>query len=98
MDVRKELTEMTGTGYISFKIKYNNTEHNRLTHDAFKDFAKTVTDNNYLLALKVLLETYADDYRYEILDEKIRQLEAQLVEIQSAKVEKKEEKQNGKFF
>ena len=97
MDIREELNGLSNAGYIHFNIKYNNTEENRAVHDTFKDFAKTTTDNHYLLALKALLENYADDFRYESLWDKISRVEAELVNLKEMK-EKKESTVPNRFI
>ena len=101
-DIRKELSGLGEHGYISFKIKYNNTEENRQVHDIFRKFAETETDNHYLLALKKLLENYSDDYRFEALWEKISLVESAMVELtqhnQPKQEEKKKEEEPSKFF
>ena len=97
-DIRKELSGLGDNGYISFKIKYNNTEENRGVHDTFRKFAEAETDNHYLLALKKLLENYSEDYRFEALWEKISLVESAMVELNKPATEEKKEEKDSKFF
>jgi len=97
-DIRKELSGLGEHGYISFKIKYNNTEENRGVHDTFRKFAEAETDNHYLLALKKLLENYSEDYRFEALWEKISLVESAMIELTKNKPEEKKKEEPSKFF
>jgi hypothetical protein len=77
---------------IRFSIKADDTEANQAVHDAFKDFATIECDNNYTQALKVLLQAYEDDWRFEQLNERLSEVERKLFEPKTEEqVEKKEE-------
>jgi hypothetical protein len=77
---------------IRFSIKADDTEANQAVHDAFKEFAKIECDNNYTQALKVLLQAYEDDWRFEQLSMRLAEVEGRLFAPKvEEQVEKKEE-------
>lgn len=69
-------------GYIRFNIKAEDTEENQQTHDAFKEFCKVETDNNYTLGLRKLLEYYQGDFKYELMNDKLNE---QIIALQDLK-------------
>ena len=92
-DTKEHLNELAK--YLSFTIKYNNTENNRAIHDSFSKFAWDECDGSYLQAIKRLLENYSMDYKYESLFLQIEELKTKIIELENQPAEKKKEV---KFF
>jgi DNA-binding MarR family transcriptional regulator len=87
-DTLKSISE---EGYIRFSIKADDTEENVKVHNAFKQFAKVECDNNYTQALRKLMEYYEGDFKYEMLWNKISEIESRLDEKKEVKKEEKNE-------
>jgi len=82
-------------GYIRFSIKADDTPENTSVHDAFKEFCKAETDNNYTQGIRKLLEYYQSDFKYEAIWEAIKEIQN---DIQMLKQEtKKEVVEDNKF-
>ena len=77
-----------------FVIKYNNTEENNMTHEAFKEFSWRYCDGGYLMTIRKLLELSSTDYKYDLLYAEIEELKEKVarLEEQPKKVVKEEEK------
>jgi hypothetical protein len=69
-------------GTIRFGIKAPDTLENLQIHNAFKNYCKIETDNNYTQGLKRLMEYYQGDFKYEMIFEK---LEAQSIALENLK-------------
>lgn len=65
----------------TFFIRYNNSESNMGVHKAFIDFCWRETDGNYLQGIKKLLENYAEDFRYNLLCNKIEDVAGSVIEL-----------------
>lgn len=95
------LRDMSDEGHIRFNIKAPDTEENQRVHDAFKEFCKVETDNNYTVGLRKLLEYYQGDFKYEMILDKIQEQAMVLADVKSSIVElqgkKKEPDQDGLF-
>ena len=63
----------------SFNIKYNDTPTNRRIHELFKEYCNRETDNGYLMGIKKLLETASADWKYEMLKQRIDELEGKQI-------------------
>lgn len=63
------------------RIKYNNTEENRRTDLAFREYAKKYHDDSYLQALKHLLQNASTDWKYDSLYSMIIDQQDQLQEL-----------------
>ena len=83
--------------YLFLNIKYNNTEPNKIIHKAFTQFCWENCDGSYLQGLKLLMNNYALDYKYESLFLQIEELKSSLLDLaeqlKQQPEEKKEEKQ-----
>jgi len=85
-----ELRKIT-SGYIRFSIKADDTKENTLTHEAFREFCRIECDNNYTLGIRKLLEYYQSDFKYEMLSDKIMNVEQVLYELKTDFEKSKEE-------
>ena len=92
--IEESLRELGVDGFIRFSIKAHNTEENMAVHNAFKEFCKVESDNNYTLGAKKLLEYYQTDYKFEMIVEKLQELEARIEQVEGKPVEDKEKKEN----
>lgn len=85
--------------YIFLNIKYNNTEPNKNIHKAFTQFCWDNTDGNYLQGIRLLLDNYSLDFKYESLYMEIQNLKSSLIELTEQLQNKPEEKKEKiKFF
>ena len=79
---------------LSFNVKFNNTEENKVVHESFKRFCLEEAGNNYLLGIKNLLDFKEYDYKYASLYDLIIGLREELAElktkISNSKSERKE--------
>jgi hypothetical protein len=71
-------------GYTRFSIKAEDTEENTKTHEAFKEFCKIETNNDYTLGLRKLLEFYESDFKYELLYERLDEQSVALANLQGS--------------
>lgn len=74
-------------GFIRFSIKADDTEENQRVHEAFREFCKVETDNNYTQGLRKLLEYYQGDFKYEMIYNKIEEQSATLADLKNSVVE-----------
>lgn len=65
-------------GRIGFNISSEDTEENAKIYKGFFHYAKSEHDNNFTLALRALLDNISADYKYELLLEKIVELEGNI--------------------
>lgn len=84
--------------YLFLNIKYNNTEPNKVIHKTFTQFCWDNCDGSYLQGLKILMENYALDYKYESLFLQIEDLKSSVVTLAEQLKDKPEEKKEKKFF
>lgn len=87
-----DLNGLAEKGFVRFSIRAEDTEENKAVHLAFKDFCRAECDNNYTIGLRVLLQYYERDFKFEMLWDKIAALEEKLLKMEEKKVEKSEEK------
>lgn len=81
-------------GYVRFSIKADDTPENNSVHDAFKEFCKTETDNNYTQGIRKLLEYYQGDFKYEAIWEAIKELQNGIQMLKQETKEKEVEEGN----
>lgn len=99
-DVDEEIRKIPAQErYIRFSIKCDDTRENQKVHEAFKEFAKLECDNNYTIALRKLLESYQQDWKYESLSMRLMSVESAISAIEREKEEekKKPEEDEGVF-
>jgi hypothetical protein len=89
--IESSLRDLGVDGFIRFSIKAHNTEENMAVHNAFREFCKVETDNNYTLGIKKLLENYSQDTKFDILYEMIQELE---MKVDDKKSKEKENEEN----
>lgn len=92
----KEEVDLRGIapkGYISFFIKAEDTEENEAIHAAFKEFCKIEASNNYTIGLSILLRNYQTDYKFEMVANKLLELEQRLDSM-----DKEKDKKDGGMF
>lgn len=91
VEVNTDVKEMglrdIAKGIVRFSIKADDTPENTQVHDAFKDFCRVETDNNYTQGLRKLLEYYQSDFKYELITNKLVQLDTLLSELKGSIVE-----------
>lgn len=96
------LRELSEQGFIRFSIKDKDTPQNQAIHDGFREFARVECRDNYTVALEKLLEYYQSDAKFEILWDKIQELEQRVAVLQtrwdSAQVEKVVKKDDEGMF
>lgn len=92
MDDVKDLSDKVEESIVYvFKVKYHGTKENVAVHEAFKEYCRLQTDNNYLQGIKRLLELASVDWKYESLHEEIIELKNKVVLLEQEKESKKEE-------
>lgn len=82
-DMRQTLGDQ---GFIKFSIKAKNTAQSQSVHEAFKAFAKAECNDDYTLALQILLRAYEEDFKYASLREQIMELRGELEELKAKPV------------
>ena len=80
------------TGYIRFSIKADDTVENHQVHEAFKEFCKIETDNNYTQGIRKLLEFYQSDYKTELLKDAIDSVQVSLEDLKASVISLQESK------
>jgi len=87
-------------GYIRFSIKTEDTEENNVVHNAFKEFCRVETNNDYTMGIRKLLEYYQGDFKYEILYNSIQGIQVELDELKESlkKPTKEENEEDGNAF
>lgn len=97
-ETKKHLDEVSK--YLFLNIKYNNTPSNSNVHKAFTQFCWDNCDGSYLQGIKILMENYALDYKYESLYLEIQNLKSSVVDLAEQLVNKQpeEKKKEIKFF
>jgi len=99
MDIQETKEHMDELSkFLFLNVRYNNTEPNRAVHKAFTQFCWDNTDGSYLQGLKVLLENYSLDYKYESLFLQIEELKSSVVDLAEQLKEKPEEKKKEPRF
>ena len=90
-DVKTDMKDMQlnkiAEGFDRYTIKYPDTEENKKTHEAFKDFCRTETDNNYTLGIRKLLEYYQSDFKYEMIYDRLEEQAVVLQELKASVIE-----------
>ena len=82
-DVNTGLRDSPWDGFIGVIIKAKDTEEHQMVHDAFREFCKIETKNDYTQGLKILLQNIETDYKYELLYEEISRLKADFEAIKA---------------
>ena len=86
--IRKDqvgLRDLGINGYRTLFIKAKDTEENEAILESFKAFAKIEAGDNYTLALKLLLNSYSDDAKYDILADRLIALEDEVHKVETPK-------------
>ena len=89
-EIQNGLRKISDNGYISLYIKTKNTEQNAAVHNAFRQICKEECDDDYTQGLKMLINAWQSDFKYESLWEHIVELQKQVKELKGS-VEKEEE-------
>jgi len=99
MNERNETKEFLDSvsKYLFLNIKYNNTDANRNVHKAFTSFCWEHCDGSYLQGIKVLMDNYALDYKYESLFLQIEDLKSSIVGL-SEQLKKSDDKKEEPLF
>ena len=102
-NVKKMNLRDLAEGTIGFNIKAKDTEQNQAIHDAFREFCKIESDNNYTLGISKLLEYYQSDFKYEMLYESLNELKVLVDDLKSSVVTlqqkpKSEDNEEGDMF
>ena len=84
-------------GFTGFSIKAKDTEANRAIHDAFREFCEVEANKDYTIGLKLLLEAIRQDYKYEVMFDRLVHIEQKLKEMEVKPEPKKEQKEGGLF-
>jgi len=93
-DLTKELSTISrNTGKRSFKITYTATEGNMQIHNCFQQFCFDKSNNEYLAGIGKLLDATSNMEVLKSFDERLRVVEAILVQKIDTKAEIKEEKE-----
>lgn len=92
----RNLAELGVEGSIGFSIKAKNNEVNIAIHEAFKEFCKYETDNNYTLGIKLLLDNWEQSNKLLYIIERIAQLEQEISQLKQ-KPKQKEIEENEAF-
>ena len=87
-EVKTNVTEINlrdiARGTVRFSIKADDTLENLHVHNAFKEYCKVETDNNYTQGLRKLLEFYETDYKFELMFNKIEELTVTVAELSAS--------------
>jgi hypothetical protein len=86
---------------MSFNVKFNKTNDNLKIFERFKQFAKEESNDNYLLAIKTLLDFIEYDWKYESLSSNLNNLNDRVSVLESKGIiteDKKEQKNILKTF
>ena len=81
-------------GSIRFSIRADDTEENQKVHDAFKEFCKVETDNNYTQGLRKLLEYYQGDFKIEMLHNVQQEHAVSLADLKGSIIELAKKKES----
>ena len=92
-DISKAPLRDFADGFIRFNIKADDTEENQKVHEAFKEFCKLETDNNYTQGLRKLLEYYQGDFKYEMLYDRLDEQALLLQELKESVIQKQQRKE-----
>jgi len=95
-DTKEFLDEVSK--YLFLNIKYNNTKPNVMVHKAFTQFCWDNADGSYLQGLKLLMDNYSLDYKYESLFLQIEDLKSSILELTDQLKQPVEEKSKHKFY
>jgi len=73
-----------------FKVKYNGTDENKEIHHRFQEFCFRNSDNSYIIGIKMLLDSFETDWKYETLYNEL----VNVKNLVASMTEKSEEKKN----
>lgn len=98
-DIDEGLRSSSWTGFTGFPIKAKDTKKNQMIHDAFRQFCKEQTDDDYTRGLEYLIEYWQGDMKYELMWQEINQLKVELANLKKVptKEEVKEDENEGMF-
>lgn len=92
-----DLRHLSNTGKVWITIRDYDTPDVVAVHDAFKEFCKLESNNNYTQGLRLLLKYYEDDFKFSFLADKISELEFRIDELKSDLIPKLEPKKDEMF-
>lgn len=78
-------------GFIRFSIKAKDTDENKRIHEMFREFCKSEADDNYTLGLKILIEYFSQDFKFESLHLMIEELRSEIDAMKEKPKPKNEE-------
>ena len=67
-------------------IGFFDTKENNIVWDAFLQFCKLEADGNYLMGIKMLLQSYSTDWKYQSLYDEIQELKSHVHKQQEQSV------------
>jgi hypothetical protein len=70
-------------GFIRFTVKADDTTDNEEVHKRFKELARTACGNDYTLTIRMLLDYFDDRGAFEMMWEKVKELETEISEIRA---------------
>jgi hypothetical protein len=85
-DLNQALRESAWEGYIGFTVKAKDNEQNNTIHEAFRTFCKLEADNNYTQGLKMLLDYYSSDMKYEAIWAELQRVKEEMEIMKSVPV------------
>ena len=91
------LKKVAQEGFIGFSIKAKDNECNEQVHKEFREFARQACDNNYTVALKLLLDNKESDYKYEMLYNTLIELQDRVAVLEIKPDENKDEDKKNAF-
>ena len=92
------LRALSNEGKIWFTIRANDTEQNSNIHKAFKLAAKQQYNDDYTMALKGLLELADGEAKFEMMYEKMVELNERITKLENNPVATKEVEENTGTF
>jgi len=73
------------------KAKYKGSKEQKLVIERFQNFAKSETDNVYVLAIEKLLDNYDTDWKFNALEEQVVDLRERIAMVEESLEKKTEE-------
>ena len=83
-------------GSVRFSIRADDTPENLAVHKAFREFCKVETNNDYTQGLRKLLEYYQGDFKYELINDRITELNTTLLDLKGSIIEVTKKKDKDK--
>jgi hypothetical protein len=99
-DKLRHLQKFGAKGYTFLSMRYIDVKENAVVVDNFKRFALSETDDNYIQALKKLLEYYQADMKYQNLLAELMFLKHEVELLKASKPQKEapQEEEEDKVF